>query len=126
MIISIFGQPLFKLMTTHDFLSKVKELDLLGSKEIKVKKHWEHKAPSLHPIGSANFMENDLVFHVSDYGEVKLDKIIEDLEESNEGMLRVGSFQIHYIQPTFNGFNLVIHNKTKKVSILKWILGFLF
>jgi len=113
-------------MTTHDFLSKVKEHDLLGSKEIKVKKYWEHKAPSLHPIGSANFMGNDLVFHVSDYGEVKLDKIIQDLEESNEGMLRVGSFQIHYIQPTFNGFNLVIHGKTKKVSILRWILGFLF
>lgn len=126
MIISIFGQQLFKLMTTHDFLSKVKELDLLSCKEIKVKKHWDDKAPSLHPIGSANFMGDDLVFHVSDYGEINLDKLVGDLEEREEGLLRVGSFQIHYVQPTFNGFNLVIHSKKKKVSILKWILGFLF
>lgn len=113
-------------MTTYDFLNKVKELDLEGSKKIKVKKHWEHKAPSEHPVGSANFMDNDLVFNVSEYGEVKLDKILEDIEGSEEGMLRVGSFRVHYIQPTFNGFNLVINSKTKKVGIFRWIFSFLF
>jgi hypothetical protein len=115
-------------MTTHDFLNKVKNHDLLSSKKVKVKKHWWDKAPSLHPIGSANFIGNDLVFHVSEYGELKMDKIIESIEEKQEnGMVRVGSFKIHYIQPTFEGFNLVIHKnaqETNKNSIFNWFFGF--
>jgi hypothetical protein len=113
-------------MTTHEFLSMMKDNDLMKSKSIKVKKHWHDKAPTTHPVGSANFVDNDLVFHVSDYGDLKLERIAETIEEKNEGLLRVGSFQVHYIQPTFNGFNLVIHkkhDKLKKSGILTWLFS---
>lgn len=115
-------------MTTYDFLNKVKDNDLLSSKTVKVKKHWWDKAPTTHSIGSANFIDNDLVFHVSEYGDLKINKIIESIEEKQEnGMVRVGSFKIHYIQPTFDGFNLVIHKKSQKKNksgIFNWFFGF--
>lgn len=112
-------------MTTTEFLSKIEELDLTRSSKVKLKKFWSDRAPSIYNIGSANFMGEDLVFHASEYGDLKLDKVLDTIKENDyEGIIRVGSFRIHYIQPTLEGFNLVIRQNPKNVSNLgKWFFN---
>jgi|TARA_B110000977_G_C10852407_1_gene406336 hypothetical protein len=113
-------------MTIENFITRVNELDLTSSTKIKIKKFWDGQ-PYYYYVGGAGMEDGNLVFNAmkNDYSSIDLEKLFEDLkEQSNDGMVRVGSFRVHYIQPTMEGFSLVINTNRKKVSKLQKVFNY--
>jgi len=113
-------------MKVNDFMSRIKELGLQSSSKIKIKKFWDGQ-PYYYHVGGVQLEDGNLIFNAmkNDYSSLDLEKIMNDIETTPlDGMVRVGSFKVHYIQPTIEGFSLVINTKKKKVSNLQRVLNF--
>lgn len=113
-------------MKVNDFMNRIKELGLQTSSKIKIKKFWDGQ-PYYYHVGGVQLEDGNLIFNAmkNDYSSLDFEKLIDYVEVNNlDGMVRVGSFKVHYIQPTIEGFSLVINTRKKKVSKLQRVLNF--
>lgn len=101
-------------MKAEQFIKRIEDLNLVESSNLRLKKVWDDHA-HYYNISGANITDGDLVFHASPYGSLNMKKLIEDAKkEELSGIVRVGSFKVHYITPSFKGGTLVIKNNPKK------------